>query len=61
MVWKLHWTNQHFAKSIFRAVENNTFYLRSANRGVSAIIDNKGNVIKQLNRYEAVTANLEYR
>ena len=51
--------DQHFAKSIFRAVENNTFYLRSANRGVSAIIDNKGNVIKQLNRYEA--GNIEFR
>ena len=45
--------NQHFAKSIFRAIENNTFLLRSANKGVSAIIDNKGNVIKQLNRNEA--------
>ena len=45
--------NQHFAKSIFRAVENNTFFLRSANKGVSAIIDNKGKVIKQLNRNEA--------
>ena len=45
--------NQHFAKSIFRAIENNTFLLRSANKGVSAIIDNKGKVIKQLNRNEA--------
>ena len=44
--------DQHFAKSIFRAIENNTFLLRSANKGVSAIIDNKGNIIKQLNRYE---------
>jgi len=45
--------NQHFAKSIFRAIENNTFFLRSANKGVSAIIDNKGKVIKHLNRNEA--------
>ena len=50
--------DQHFAKSIFRAIENNTFFLRSANKGVSAIIDNKGNIIKQLNRYEA--GNIEF-
>ena len=50
--------DQHFSKSIFRAIENNTFLLRSANRGVSAIIDNKGNVIKQLNRNEA--GNIEF-
>ena len=45
--------DQHFTKSIFRAIENNTFFIRSANKGVSAIIDNKGNVIKRLNRNEA--------
>ena len=50
--------DQHFSKSIFRAIENNTFLLRSANRGISAIIDNKGNVIKQLNRNEA--GNIEF-
>ena len=41
--------HQHFAKSIFRAIENNTFLLRSANQGISAIIDNKGNTIKKMN------------
>ncbi len=51
--------DQHFAKSIFRAVENNTFLLRSANRGVSAIIDNKGEVMKRLNRYEAGNIELD--
>ena len=50
--------DQHFAKSIFRAIENNTFLLRSANRGVSAIIDNKGKIIKKLNRNEA--GNIEF-
>jgi apolipoprotein N-acyltransferase len=50
--------DQHFIKSIFRALENNTFYLRSANKGVSAIIDNKGNIVKQLNRNEA--GNIEF-
>ena len=50
--------DQHFVKSIFRAIENNTFFLRSTNKGISAIIDNKGSVIKQLNRNEA--GNIEF-
>ena len=51
--------DQHFSKSIFRAIENNTFLLRSANKGISAIIDNKGNIIKQLNRNESGNIELE--
>ena len=50
--------DQHFVKSVFRSIENNTFLLRSANRGVSAIIDNKGNIIKRINRNEA--GNIEF-
>ena len=50
--------DQHFAKSSFRAIENNTFLLRSTNQGVSAIIDNKGSLIKKLNRNEA--GNIEF-
>jgi apolipoprotein N-acyltransferase len=50
--------DQHFTKSIFRAIENNTFLLRSANKGISAIIDNKGRIIKKLNRNEA--GNIEF-
>ena len=50
--------DQHFAKSFFRAIENNTFLLRSTNQGVSAIIDNKGSLIKKLNRNEA--GNIEH-
>jgi len=50
--------DQHFTKSIFRAVESNTFLLRSANKGISAIIDNKGKIVKQLNRNEA--GNIEF-
>ena len=45
--------NQHYAKAIFRAIENGTFLLRSANKGISAIIDNKGQTIKELNQNEA--------
>ena len=28
-----YWSDQHFAKSLFRAIESNTFFLRSANKG----------------------------
>ena len=50
--------DQHFAKSIFRAIENNTFLLRSTNKGISAIVDNNGNIMKKLNRNEA--GNIEF-
>ena len=40
--------DQHFAKAIFRAIEHNTFLIRSANKGTSAIINNRGQVIKKL-------------
>ena len=40
--------HQHFAKSIFRAVESNVFLIRSANKGISAFVNNKGVVIKSL-------------
>ena len=50
--------SQHFAKSIYRAIESNTFFLRSANKGVSAIIDNKGNIVRRMNRNEA--GNIEF-
>ena len=45
--------HQHFAKAIFRSIENNTFLVRSANKGISAIINNKGEIIKKLNNNEA--------
>ncbi len=49
--------HQHFAKAIFRAVENDLFLIRSANQGISAIISNKGEITKKLNIYE--TGNIE--
>ena len=30
--------HQHFTKAIFRATENNTYLVRSANKGISAFI-----------------------
>jgi apolipoprotein N-acyltransferase len=50
--------DQHFAKSIFRAIENDTFFLRSTNKGISAVIDNKGKILRRLNRNEA--GNIEF-
>ena len=49
--------DQHFAKSIFRALENDTFFLRSANKGISAFINNNGKTIKRLEPDE--TGNIE--
>ena len=49
---------QHFSKSIFRAIESDSFVLRSANKGFSAIINNKGQIIKSLKNNE--TGSLEY-
>ncbi len=43
---------QHFSKGIFRAIEHNTFLVRSANKGISAIIDNKGQIVKKLDLSE---------
>ena len=40
--------DQHFAKAIFRAIESNVYLIRSANKGFSAFIDNKGIVKKVL-------------
>ena len=51
--------NQHFSKGIFRAVEHNSFVVRSANKGISAIINNKGEVIKKLNPTESGNIELE--
>ena len=50
---------QHFSKSIFRAIESDSFVLRSANKGISAVINNKGQIIKALKNNE--TGNLEYK
>ncbi len=51
--------HQHFSKSIFRAIESDSFVLRSANKGISAVINNKGQIIKALKNNE--TGNLEYK
>jgi len=49
--------HQHFAKAIFRSIESDTFLVRSANKGITAIIGNKGQIYKKLNFNE--TGNIE--
>ena len=49
--------HQHFAKAIFRSIESSSFLVRSANKGISAIINNRGEIIKKLNIDE--TGNIE--
>ena len=41
--------SQHFAHSIFRSVEYGKYTLRSANNGISAIVDPSGKIINMLN------------
>ncbi len=45
--------HQHFAKAIFRSIENNTYLLRSTNKGISAFINSNGETIKRLEPHEA--------
>ena len=51
--------NQHFAKAIFRSVEEGVFIARSANKGISGIINPNGKTLKFLNRGES--GNIEYK
>ncbi len=39
---------QHLAHSVLRSVENSRFYVRSANSGISAVIDSRGRILKEL-------------
>ena len=50
---------QHFAKGVFRAIEQNSYLVRSDNKGISAIINNKGEIVKKLNPIEAGNIELE--
>ena len=51
--------SQHFVKAKYRAIENNSYLIRSANKGYSAFISNKGQVIKMLKPNEV--GNIELR
>ena len=51
--------HQHFAKGIFRSIEQDSFFIRSANKGISAVVNNKGIIVKSLNATEAGNIELE--
>ena len=51
--------HQHFAKAIFRAIEQDTFLIRSANKGITAIINNKGEIVKEMKINEVGSINLD--
>ncbi len=51
--------HQHFTKAIFRSIENNTYLVRSANKGISAFISNNGKTIKRLEPDEAGNIELD--
>ncbi len=51
--------HQHFAKGIFRSIEQDSFFIRSANKGISAVVNNKGIIVKSLNAREAGNIELE--
>ena len=48
MVWKVNRSTSTFAHSIFRAIEEGKNIIRSANNGISAYIDSKGQIIKKI-------------
>ncbi len=39
---------QHLAHGVFRSIENGRYLIRSANSGISAVIDSRGNIKSQL-------------
>jgi len=43
---------QHFQMAVFRAVENRTFLVRSANTGISAVIDPNGRIREKTGLFE---------
>ncbi len=49
---------QHFTKAIYRAIEEGIFISRSANKGISALINPSGEVVKSLNTGES--GNIEF-
>ena len=51
--------HQHFAKGVFRAIEKNSFLLRSVNKGFTAIINNKGEIVKKLHPNESGNIELD--
>jgi len=52
--------HQHFAKAIYRSIEEGVFIARSANKGISAFINPNGKVLKSLNTGESGNIELNF-
>ena len=54
---------QHLQYARLRAIENNCYVIRSANTGISAVIDNRGNVLQSLgwDKQDVIKANIPVR
>ena len=52
--------HQHFAKAIFRAIEQNSFLIRSANNGSSAYINFNGEVLESIKSTESGVIEVDY-
>jgi apolipoprotein N-acyltransferase len=52
--------HQHFSKAIYRAVEEGVFVARSANRGISALINPSGQVVKSLYTGESGSIDINF-
>ena len=50
---------QHYTKAIYRSVEEGVFVARSANKGISGLIDPNGRTLKFLNTSES--GNIEHK
>ena len=50
---------QRLERKVLVYIEHNSFLIRSTNKGISAIINNKGEIIKKLNNTE--TGHIEYQ
>lgn len=53
---------QHLSHGVFRSVENGRYLVRSANSGISAIIDSRGNIksVLDINKTGVITDNVQY-
>jgi apolipoprotein N-acyltransferase len=52
--------DQHYTKSLYRAVEEGVFIARSANKGISGFIDPNGRALKILDRSESGNVELKF-
>ena len=53
---------QHFSMSIFRAIETRLYLVRSANTGISAIIDPTGKIVKRTDLFknDEISGNIKF-